>query len=181
MPTGLNRDANETFLLHGTNPGVLLSILSTGPNERFSGSNAGTAFGDGTYFAEDVGKTDQYVTVDAHHNSKDELHKRLYKHAHHPGKVYYTLACRVSLGHIVRTQDMGRHSKSMDGVGTVFPVSFRELAAVPGVSPPVHHHALVAELGHHIDRFREFIVFHSEYIYPEYLMAYQRHGRHGPV
>lgn len=88
MPAALNRSANETMLLHGTSPGVLLSILSTGPNERFSGSNAGTAFGDGTYLAEDNGKTDQYVTGDEHHNKSDELHKRLYWHTHHPGKVY---------------------------------------------------------------------------------------------
>ena len=46
----LNADANETMLLHGTKPDVLLSILSTGPNERFSGG----LFGHGTYFAEDV-------------------------------------------------------------------------------------------------------------------------------
>ena len=31
-------------------------------------------------------------------------------------------------------------------------------------------------------RYREFIVFHSEYIYPEYLVAYQRYeGDRGPL
>ena len=184
MPSCLDRTANEVMLLHGTSPEVLLSILSTGPNERFSGTNAGTAFGDGTYFAEDIGKTDQYVTADANYNSKNELHKRLYKHTRHPGKVYYTLVCRVSLGHVIRTQTFGRGSKSMDDAGVkVFPIGKRELAAVPRVSPPVHHHALVAELGGNpgIERFREFVVFHSEYIYPEYLIAYQRQGRRGPI
>ena len=182
LPALLLSEANETMLLHGTSPQVLLSILSTGPNERFSGSNAGTAFGDGTYFAEDAGKNDQYVALDAHHDSSSELHKRLYAHAHHPGKVFYLLACRVSLGHHVRTQQFGRAASSMDGGTKIFPVSFRELAAVPGVSPPVHHHSLLAEMGGAIGRYREFIVFHSEYIYPEYLLAYQRFsGQRGPV
>ena len=39
----------------GTSADVLLSVLSNGLNERFSGSNAGTAFGEGVYLAEDVG------------------------------------------------------------------------------------------------------------------------------
>ena len=31
-------------------------------------------------------------------------------------------------------------------------------------------------------RFREFIIFHGEYIYPEYVIAYQRyHNQQGPV
>ena len=60
----LAKEANETMLLHGTSPEKLLSLLSNGLNERFSGSNAGTAFGDGIYLAEDAGKTDQYVSID---------------------------------------------------------------------------------------------------------------------
>ena len=39
-----------------------------------------------------------------------------------------------------------------------------------------------AEMGGAIGRYREFIVFHSEYIYPEYVIAYQRFNNgHGPV
>ena len=39
--------ATEVVLLHGTSPNILLTILSEGCNERFSGMNAGTRFGDG--------------------------------------------------------------------------------------------------------------------------------------
>jgi hypothetical protein len=57
----------------------------------------------------------------------------------------------------------------------VFPISFRELDTVAGVSPPVHHHSLLApDPTPPSVRYREFIVFHSDYIYPEYLLAYQR-------
>jgi hypothetical protein len=64
----------------------------------------------------------------------------------------------------------------------VFPISFRELDTVAGVSPPVHHHSLLADVIGIGRRYREYIVFHSEYIYPEYLLAYQRYeGDRGPM
>ena len=40
----MRSDVNETRLLHGTKPAALLSILSGGPNERYSGG----IFGSGT-------------------------------------------------------------------------------------------------------------------------------------
>ena len=183
LPGQLRADVNEAMLMHGTNPTVLLSVLSTGTNERFSGTNAGTAYGDGTYLAEDAGKNDQYVGVDEQYDAGSELHKRLYRHgAHHPGKVYYLLVCRVALGHHVRTQAAGKAATSMDDSRPVFPVSFRELAAVPGVTPPVHYHALLADVLSVGGRYREVIVFHSEQIYPEYVVAYQRfEGARGPL
>eukprot|EP00928_Gymnodinium_smaydae_P038930 TRINITY_DN26723_c0_g2_i1.p1 TRINITY_DN26723_c0_g2~~TRINITY_DN26723_c0_g2_i1.p1 ORF type:complete len:449 (-),score=34.26 TRINITY_DN26723_c0_g2_i1:45-1391(-) len=170
---------NESVLLHGTSPGVLLSILSTGPNERFSGSNAGTAYGDGVYLAEDVGKTDQYSSMDAKINPKDELHKRLYPDGDHPQKVFYVVVCRVALGHHVCTKEAGKNAKSVTDKLPVFPISFRELAQVPDVSPPVFYHSL---LGTAFPRFREFVVFHSQNIYPEYVVAYHRFsGDRGPI
>ena len=175
LPGSLRADVAEAVLLHGTGPAVLLNILSTGPNERFSGSNAGTMYGDGTYLAEDAGKTDQYCKIDERYDAGSELHKRLYAHGvHHPGRVFYVLVCRVALGHHVRTNQSGNRAKSMDGGAPIFPVSFRELATVPNVSPPVHYHALLADVLSAGKRYREFIVFHSEYLYPEYVIAYQR-------
>ena len=180
LPGGMNAEANERVLMHGTKPDMLLSILSNGPNEHFSRG----IFGHGTYFAEDVGKNDQYVTTDVAHDTsgaRKELHQRLFAKVRHPGRLHYLLVCRVSLGHSVRTQD---GQTSMDGGGgSIFATGDkRELAAVPRASPPVHFHSLVAETGGpHIARFREFIVFHGSYIYPEYLVAYQRMGGNGAV
>lgn len=176
LAKGLAEDANETLLLHGTSPSVLLSLISNGLNERFSGSNAGTAFGDGIYLAEDAGKTDQYVQKDPRFDPSDELHKRLYgASCSHPSAVYYLLVVRVALGLPVRTTTMGRAATSMDDRSLkVFPVTFRELATVPSVSPPANYHSLVAEIGGSLGRFREFITFHGEYVYPEFLVAYQR-------
>ena len=93
----------------------------------------------------------------------------------------------MSLGQSVRTKN-GKSSIDAPGAGAgIFAGgNTRELSTVIGaagpVTPPVHHHSLIAELGGRIDRYREFIVFHSEYIYPEYVLAYQRfNGSHGPV
>ena len=33
---------------------------------------------------------------------------------------------------------------------------------------------LLVEFGPRVKRFREFVTFHSEYVYPEYVIAYQR-------
>jgi len=50
----------------------------------------------------------------------------------------------------------------------LFPVSFRELANIPNVSPPKSFHSLIVERGAGHVRYREFI------LYPEYLLAYHR-------
>ena len=82
----------------------------------------------------------------------------------------------------MRTQQAGRGATSMDDHKPVFPISFRELAAVPNVTPPVHYHALLADVLSAGARYREVIVFHSELIYPEYVLAYQRfEGGTGPL
>jgi len=167
--------ANEAILLHGTSPDRLLELLSTGLNERYSGTNAGTAFGDGIYLAEDVGKTDQYVGADSAYDPSSELHKRLYgRTVRHPGDVFYVLVVRAALGYPVRTQQMGPKATSMDNGAPIFPVNFRELSAVPGVTPPICHHSLIAELGQVIARYREFVLFHSEYVHIDYVIAYHR-------
>ncbi len=55
----------------------------------------------------------------------------------------------------------------------MFPVNTREVAPIPGTSPPSPHHGVVVE-NHGGIRFREFVTFHGEYAYPEYLLAYTR-------
>ena len=171
----MNAGANETILLHGTSPERLLALLSTGLNERYSGTSAGTAFGDGVYLAEDVGKTDQYVGADSAYDPSSELHKRLYgRTVRHPGDLFDVLVVRAALGSPVRTQHHGQKATSMDTGAPIFPISFRELSAVPAVTPPICHHSLIAERGITLDRYREFVLFHSEYVHIDYVIAYHR-------
>ncbi len=173
--------ANEAILLHGTSPERLLDLLSTGFNVNYAGIGAGTAFGDGVYLAEDVGKTDQYVGADSVYDPSSELHKRLYGNTvRHPGDVFYVLVVRAALGYPVRTQQMGKDATSMDNGARIFPImgntiNFRELSAVPAdVIPKILHHSLIAELGKDIVRYREFVLFHSEYVHIDYVIAYHR-------
>ena len=63
----------------------------------------------------------------------------------------------------------------MDDGTRLFPLSFRELAPVPGVTPDKYFHSLIAELGPDLADYREFVLFHGEYIYPEFLIAYRRY------
>ena len=171
---------NEAMLMHVSHKDVLLNILSTGTNERFSGSNAGTAFGDGVYLAENASKCDQYGKVDEKYDAGSDLHQRLFSHGlKHKGKLFYLLVCRVSLGHMARTKHPKETATDISTTTKLFPICYRELASVPGVSPPVNFHSL---LGLYFPRFREFIAFHGEYVYPEYILAYQRfRGSQGPV
>jgi len=179
---GLNAKSNETLLLHGTGPDRLLSLIAQGLNERFAGGNAGTLFGDGIYLAEDIGKADQYVEADTCYGKnvsarERDLHERLYCAMHHPGHVFYVLVCRTALGYPVRTKQWkNQEPVSIDNGEQVFPAGYRELSPVPGVSPPIFHHSLIVERGPGHTRYREFLTFHSEYVYPEFLVAYHRYN-----
>eukprot|EP00931_Biecheleriopsis_adriatica_P101914 TRINITY_DN76962_c0_g1_i1.p1 TRINITY_DN76962_c0_g1~~TRINITY_DN76962_c0_g1_i1.p1 ORF type:complete len:1086 (-),score=173.25 TRINITY_DN76962_c0_g1_i1:126-3038(-) len=170
LPAELDDDLNEVYLSHGTKPETVLNILSSGCNERYSGG----IFGHGTYFAEDVAKNDQYVTEDAQHDGNNELHKVLYKDVRHPGHVFYVLFCRVLLGYPIVTKDGERDVRNGQSIWASRASSQRELATISGASRAVNHHSLIAETGGRIARFREFMIFHGDRVYPEYLVAYRR-------
>jgi len=208
-PAELQAGVNEMYLLHACPPHVLLNIIHQGFNERFAGSNAGAAFGEGNYFGDDAGKPDQYAVRDEGmrydgdytyvssrgrecnypRESLRALHSLLYGTCPHPRDVFYVLVCRVMLGHQVRTAD---GLTNLDGAGeSPFALggkSKRELAAIPGTMPPQPYHSLFAEAcpdgptrggcrhtpKHWVCRYNEYISFHGEYVYPEYLVAYHR-------
>ena len=93
-------------------------------------------------FAEDVAKSDadQYSAPDVGYDKSCDLHRRLYgKSYRHKGSVFYVLVCRVLLGYPARTLESGKGSTHMDmETGEpLFPHTFRELAHIPNVSPPM--------------------------------------------
>jgi len=193
LPGELRQNINEAFLMHGTGGKVVLNIISNGMNEHFAGTAAGALFGRGNYFAEDAGKCDQYTKMDMQLNAGDasDLHKRLYSQdVPHPGKVFYIFVCRVARGYHVRTQNTHGPFKSADTHQPVFPeIGYDqhgnpqwnecELNPVLGFTD-ILHHSLLADVLQNM-RYREFIVFNSNFIYPEYLLAYQRfRGPKGP-
>lgn len=177
------KDVNETYLIHGTGPDVILSIGTNGVNERFTSA---ALFGKGSYFAEDAAKNDQYCRGDAVLGGYPELHRRLfptggeYNFPEYPYKVYYVILCRMLMGYVVRVKCVNAKRKEMYNIdfpeAPIFATSDeRELAAIPSITnPPIFYHTLVAERGGAIARFREICQFHSSRVYPEYLIAYSR-------
>lgn len=175
----LEPEINETLLLTGVPKDVVRKILRNGLNERFSGSNAGSMFGAGNYFAEDAGKCDHYTTPDQKYNGSDDLHTLLYPDgdADFPAEeVFYMFVAKVCLGHCAQT-DNCPHDRMCKRTGTTENVfatrQRRELAPVSG-SDTVHFHSLLAHIP--TMRYREFINFNAQYTHLEFLMAYSRTG-----
>jgi len=150
----MEEGCNEVRLLHGTQPALVMSILQNGMNERFAGASAGTMFGDGSFFADDAGKIDQYVRVDQQYDGTSSLHNRLYSTSHsHPGHVFYALVFRVMLGHSVHYADKREVSFNPN-------TRRRELCSIPSTDPPTSYHSLIAEGSKVNLRYNEYVVFH---------------------
>ncbi len=114
----------------------------------------------------------EYVVEDRQYDGTSSLHKRLYSTSHiHPGSVFYALVFRVTLGHSVHYAD--KEEKCFNPK-----TKKRELCNIPNTDPrtdpPTPYHSLVAECTRVKYRFNEYVVFHSDLTYPEYLLAYQR-------
>ena len=107
----LDSFTNETFLLHGAPPHVICDILADGMNQRFSKPGF---FGEGTYFAENACKSDQYAdsrldprdhTTSTTNDNVRKLHEKLYRGDTPPkGDVFYIIVCRVVMGWYARTK-----------------------------------------------------------------------------
>eukprot|EP01062_Namystynia_karyoxenos_P010882 TRINITY_DN13882_c0_g5_i1.p1 TRINITY_DN13882_c0_g5~~TRINITY_DN13882_c0_g5_i1.p1 ORF type:complete len:1278 (+),score=288.79 TRINITY_DN13882_c0_g5_i1:117-3950(+) len=178
---------NELRLFHATRPEHLLQILHHGFNPLLAGSSRGTAFGCGTYFAEDAGKSDQYATGHTPGRFPD-VEQRLYgRDTAHPGaSVYYVFVCRVTCGCFATTDDgeclLGGTERLWAAVpknenwrttGCADPR--RELCLTPGTLPDrARYSSLLVETGPGHTRYREVVMFDAQRIYPEYLLAYVR-------
>ena len=151
----LDRKSNELFLLHGTKPKNVASILEKSLDPGLAGPGL---FGSGTYFAESAVKIDQYVQVDeeycggnrhGRYGERCELHNKLYPQAEwHPGEAYYALVCRVVTG-----------KPRTDGSYPAENVGCDSVLAVPAGS----------ELN-----LREFVVYDKSAIKIEYVVCYTR-------
>ncbi|CAJ1344844.1 unnamed protein product [Effrenium voratum] len=82
----LDAKLNEFYLMHGTSPNGALGITDAGFRLDFSGSHAGSMFGDGAYFAECSSKADEYSSAG------DGIYEG----------VFALLLCRVSCGQMLR-------------------------------------------------------------------------------
>lgn len=180
----LDAACNEKWFLHGTKPENVMHILYSGLNGRLSSG----LFGSGCYLAEDAAKIDQYTTPDigAGDASLREMHAVLYPEGgpqqlperlipcFQPGRdedVFYAFVIRGVCGHAAVVKNA---KADVDGNPVFATGGTRELNVVPGVTPSIRYHSLLAELGEVIIRFREFVIFNSSQVVESYLIAYRR-------
>lgn len=176
LPGPLNADANEVFLLSGTKPEFLLSILNDGLNTRVSALQG--MLGAAIYLAEEAAKIDQYTTRDSRYEQVglEELHARIFRPGWrpHPGEdLFYAMVVRATLGWVARTED-GATCLDSPGSSLYHSDERRELATIPDSNPPTKYNSLVAEKGGIVKRFREFAVFSNTQCYVEYVIAHKR-------
>eukprot|EP00931_Biecheleriopsis_adriatica_P030470 TRINITY_DN17970_c0_g1_i1.p1 TRINITY_DN17970_c0_g1~~TRINITY_DN17970_c0_g1_i1.p1 ORF type:complete len:606 (+),score=91.07 TRINITY_DN17970_c0_g1_i1:51-1868(+) len=180
----MGTECNEQILLHGTKPENLLTIIHSGLSEKVSRG----LLGHGVYLAEDPSKMDQYCTPDTGPGMPglEKLHAELYSDDHsHPGRCFYALVCRVTLGLPVFTKN-GK-TDLHNPLETIFRASDRrELALVPGTEPAISYHSLIAEPGspddgYILQRHREFVVFNCNRILEQYIIAYKRDNSNEPM
>lgn len=169
----LDSKAGEVFLLHGTKPENLHSILFEGHQTALANKNG--LFGKGIYFAENSAKIDQYATTDDRYQMKGEkaeLHEKIYKECKgsmHQKNVRYALVCRVLLGRHVASSD-GR-TRIVDGKDVFTSDGRNALAEMEDGEIP---NSLIGIPGERARKFREFIVYDENQVLVEYLVAYKR-------
>jgi len=83
----LAHECNEWYLFHGTSPENAQKIMSSDFRVGCAGSNTGTLYGKGLYFAESITKADEYAKPDSNGN-------------------YAVLLCRVLGGNVLRCDEL---------------------------------------------------------------------------
>jgi hypothetical protein len=158
----LDTGVNECWLFHGTNREAASGIAENDFRLDMSGSNAGTLYGKGIYLAENATKSDEYGEgPKGPAGFPCEMGYEAPRPP--PGKpleiVYesYILVCRSMLGRVRYTDERkpdpdDLQSRSMNG----------EYESVIGDRLKISK------------TFREFIVYHDDHVYPEYVIKYER-------
>lgn len=191
-PESFDETVREVLVLHGTRYDILSRILHEGFNPNLAGIH-GAMFGKGTYAAEDPEKADQYTTP-------GKLPEAWPRPAGESGEaLHYIIGVRAMLGYSLTTekdhvclknrplfvgpdiQDVRPEDRLPAHIKRYDRGEMRELRmmdAVPGVdlSERPFYHSLIAQPSRDgwIHRHREFVFFHGERLYPEYVIAYRR-------
>lgn len=133
----LQQEIQETYLFHGTNPVAADSIARTDFDMSRAGSAVGTMFGPGVYLAENASKSDEY----AQEGEGIFMGQRA------------MLLCRVCLGKVLRVEEPGDYSRSVESG---------------------NYDSVCGDRTRVSGTFREFIVFDSAAVYAEFIILYQR-------
>merc|ERR1711879_265849 len=119
----------------------------------------------------------------------EDLHARLFRaggNTHPQEDLFYCFIVRTAGGICLKTRGIKRDKEPNiydcdDEDKALFATQDRrELVAVPGVSPPVNYNTLIVETGRALKRFREIVVYDSQHLYIEYVVAFKRLGESPP-
>ena len=152
----LHRERNEVYLMHGCAECVAALIARDGFEDKLAGSESGSIYGYGTYFAENACKADQYAT----RNVAGE---------------YHIILARVALG---------GHPYECNDVNASVPWPLkRGVVSWRAVNQLRLLHEVDAGTGLRFSSLkgtaytrREFVVFRGIQAYPEFLVKYRRVG-----
>lgn len=142
----LQSNVNEHYLFHGCVGKNVSGIIGNNFRLNLSGTNAGTLYGRGLYFAECSSKSDEYAGFGDH------------------GAI---LVCRVALGNVHYTCEHFPNTGELErlcgrGIDLSTVSNFPEYQSVCGDR----------ELAR--GTYREFIVFQDDLVYPEFVIHYRR-------
>jgi len=139
-----NRSINECFLFHGSKPSAVENICNNGFNVGLSGTHAGSLYGSGIYCGENSSKGDEYT---------DAEESGLYQ------GLRAMLVCRVVLGQMHYNDevvpDKDQISRLCSGPEKWFDSVLGDRQKARGT-------------------YREFVVFNSAQVFPEYVVLYRR-------
>jgi hypothetical protein len=140
----LDVEVNEHYLWHGTGPSEAQGIAATGFDLGQAGCRRGALYGRGAYFAESSLKADEYVK------------------ANECG-WFPLILCRVTLGQ-VRYCDADDPSSLRD--------SLRAACRGNGAGTGNYYHSVLGDREKVRQTFREFVLFNSAQVYPEFIVWY---------
>jgi len=139
-----NRSINECFLFHGSKPSAVENICNNGFNVGLSGTHAGSLYGSGIYCGENSSKGDEYT---------DAEESGLYQ------GLRAMLVCRVVLGQMHYNDEV---------------VPDKDQIARLCAGPAKRFDSVLGDRQKARGTYREFVVFNSAQVFPEYVVLYRR-------
>lgn len=142
----MDASCNEWFLWHGTSVEGAKRICEVDFQQRLAGTATGTLYGPGTYFAESCTKADEYAKVVVGDLNEEEDEDLL-----------VMMLCRVVGGRVKYTDEVEPDTEVL-------------------VDSVMHGHydSVLGDREKCRNTFKEFVIYGSDQVYPEYVVMYKR-------
>ncbi|CAD7965059.1 unnamed protein product [Amoebophrya sp. A120] len=150
------QNVNEFYLFHGTTPEAAELITDTEFHLKKAGTNAGSLYGKGLYFAESSTKADEYTT-----ETRDEELRPL-------------ILCRVVLGHVRYCEKQKLEKAEVEALVRQCTKSENTDQVLDPAAPSSLYHSVLGDREKCRNTFREFVVYDQAQTYPEYIVWYKR-------